>query len=143
MELDSWPAGRNGIYAKFQGVISIFTILMSGLSIYNAILELDRLEYKLTQPTEILTTVVWWVAFWFFIAASGVMLLQSAIVAYKYNKQIKVRVIPKSEYMASGKLASEVVIFTTTNSIVVCSEEDAKAYGKCNLIFNRKVSRFI
>lgn len=142
MVIDSWPAGRNGIYAKFQGVISIFMILMSGLSIYNAIVELDRLDYGLTQPTEIFT-VVCWVAFWFFIAASGVILLQSAIVAYKHNKQIKVRVIPKSEYMASGKLASEVVIFTTTNSIVVCSEEDAKAYGKCNLIFNRKVSRFI
>lgn len=142
MVIDSWPAGRNGIYAKFQGVISILMLLMSGLSIYNVIVELDRLDYGLTQPTEILT-VVWWVAFWFFIAASGVMLLQSAIVAYKYNKQIKIRIIPKSEYMASGKLASEVVIFTTTNSIVVCSEEDAKAYGKCNLIFNRKVSRFI
>lgn len=142
MELDSWPAGRNGIYAKFQGVISILMLLMSGLSIYNVIVELDRLDYGLTQPTEI-CTVVWWVAFWFFIAASGVILLQSAIVAYKHNKQIKVRVIPKSEYMASGKLASEVVIFTTTNSIVVCSEEDAKAYGKCNLMFNRKVSRFI
>ena len=139
MVIDSWPAGRNGIYAKFQGVISIFMILMPGLSIYNVIVELDRLDYGLTQPTEI-CTVVWWVAFWFFIAASGVILLQSAIVAYKHNKQIKVRVIPKSEYMASGKLASEVVIFTTTNSIVVCSEEDAKAYGKCNLIFNRKVS---
>jgi len=142
MVIDSWPAGRNGIYAKFQGVISILMLLMSGLSIYNVIVELDRLDYGLTQPTEIFT-VVWWVAFWFFIAASGVMLLQSAIVAYKYNKQIKIRIIPKSEYMASGKLASEVVIFTTTNSIVVCSEEDAKAYGKCNLMFNRKVSRFI
>ena len=120
MVIDSWPAGRNGIYAKFQGVISILMLLMSGLSIYNVIVELDRLDYGLTQPTEIFT-VVWWVAFWFFIAASGVMLLQSAIVAYKYNKQIKIRIIPKSEYMASGKLASEVVIFTTTNSIVVCS----------------------
>lgn len=116
---------------------------MSGLSIYNAILELDRLEYKLTQPTEILTTVVWWVAFWFFIATSGVMLLQSAIVAYKYNKQIKIRIIPKSEYMTSGKLSSEAVIFTTRDSIAVCSKEDAKAYEKYNLIFNRKVSRFI
>lgn len=142
MELDSWPAGRNGIYAKFQGVISIFMILVSGLSIYNAILELDRLEYKLTQPTEIFT-VVWWVAFWFFIAASGVMLLQSAIVAYKYNKQIKIRIIPKSGYMTSGKLPSEAVIFTTRDSIAVCSKEDAKAYEKCNLMFNRKVSRFI
>lgn len=142
MVIDSWPAGRNGIYAKFQGVISILMLLMSGLSIYNVIVELDRLDYGLTQPTEILT-VVWWVAFWFFIAASGVILLQSAIVTYKHNKQIKVRVIPKSEYMASGKLASEVVIFTTTNSIVVCSKEDAKAYEKCNLMFNRKVSRFI
>lgn len=142
MELDSWPAERNGIYAKFQGVISILMLLMSGLSIYNVIVELDRLDYGLTQPTEI-CTVVWWVAFWFFIAASGVILLQSAIVAYKYNKQIKIRIIPKSEYMASGKLASEVVIFTTTNSIVVCSKEDAKVYEKCNLMFNRKVSRFI
>lgn len=142
MELDSWPAGRNGIYAKFQGVISILMLLMSGLSIYNAILELDRLDYGLTQPTEI-CTVVWWVAFWFFIAASGVILLQSATVDYKHNKQIKVRVIPKSEYMASGKLASEAVIFTTRDSIAVYSKEDAKAYEKCNLMFNRKVSRFI
>lgn len=142
MVIDSWPAGRNGIYAKFQGVISILMLLMSGLSIYNVIVELDRLDYGLTQPTEI-CTVVWWVAFWFFIAASGVMLLQSTIVAYKYNKQIKIRIIPKSEYMTSGKLPSEAVIFTTRDSIVVCSEEDAKAYEKCNLMFNRKVSRFI